>query len=130
MAEDVALHLSVVPISIDTQYLTPSHILDWMAKLQWWEWLLILKVAFIFWMFNVTIILPSIYMQVMLYTDEMTSQQRLNPSTTVRELRHLVTSGLATYSLLQKTREHQELAKVTKHYRAHKRRRRRNVVKI
>ncbi|XP_042229503.1 uncharacterized protein LOC121871350 [Homarus americanus] len=106
MAEDVTFHLSLVPLSIDTQYFSPSHIIDWMTKFQWWEWLIILKVGFIFWVLNITIILPSIYMQVMLYTDEMTSRQTLEPTAMLEELRHIVTWALTKYSLLQKTMAH------------------------
>lgn len=64
MAEDVSIQLDFSPISIDTQYWTLSHAIDWLINLEWWEWLIILKIGFVFWVLNVTVILPSLYMQV------------------------------------------------------------------
>ncbi|ROT78929.1 hypothetical protein C7M84_002325 [Penaeus vannamei] len=64
MAEDVSIQLDFSPISIDTQYLTLNHAINWLINLEWWEWLILLKIGFVFWVLNVTVILPSLYMQI------------------------------------------------------------------
>lgn len=37
---------------------------QWAASLHWWEWLLMTKAVILLWVLNITIILPSIFMQV------------------------------------------------------------------
>ncbi|XP_068200472.1 uncharacterized protein [Palaemon carinicauda] len=108
MAEDVSIHLDYV-LNIDTEYLTPSHIYFWLAELEWWQWVLILKVLLLFWVLSVTVIIPSIYMQVMLYTDEMASrslhQLHAPSSASLPEISRLVQWAITRYSSLQKKGE-------------------------
>ncbi|XP_063872950.1 uncharacterized protein LOC135107213 [Scylla paramamosain] len=61
-------------ISVDPAPLSISQVVEWAARLHWWEWLIMAKAMLLFWVINITVILPSLYMQVMLYTDEMTSR--------------------------------------------------------
>ncbi|XP_071544065.1 uncharacterized protein [Panulirus ornatus] len=131
MAEYVSIHVNLAPPSIDTQYLTPALILDWLSTFQWWQWLLILKFGFILWVFNVTVILPSLYMQVMLYTDEMTSsrqQSHLAADTllVLREVNHLITWAVASYSAIQKEMEFKDnwLDKTERHFKRLQKKRR------
>ncbi|XP_042888975.1 uncharacterized protein LOC122264246 [Penaeus japonicus] len=105
MAEDVSIQLDFSPISIDTQYWTLSHAIDWLINLEWWEWLIILKIGFVFWVLNVTVILPSLYMQVLLYTDEMTSRKMQLPLPNFEESARVLRLGLAKYSVMQEKEE-------------------------
>ncbi|XP_070000228.1 uncharacterized protein [Penaeus vannamei] len=102
MAEDVSIQLDFSPISIDTQYLTLNHAINWLINLEWWEWLILLKIGFVFWVLNVTVILPSLYMQVLLYTDEMTPR-RLQPSPpAVDEMARTLSLGQTRFSFMQR----------------------------
>ncbi|XP_045134981.1 uncharacterized protein LOC123518307 isoform X1 [Portunus trituberculatus] len=65
-------------ISVEPTSLSLPQVVEWAASLHWWEWLIMAKAILLFWVINITVILPSLYMQVMLYTDEMTS--RHNPA--------------------------------------------------
>lgn len=55
-------------ISLDSTTLSlPSSLsqtIQWAASLHWWEWLLMAKAVILFWILNITIVLPSIFMQV------------------------------------------------------------------
>ncbi|XP_064117843.1 uncharacterized protein LOC135223305 [Macrobrachium nipponense] len=104
MAEDVSIHLDF-GLNIDTEYWTPSHIYNWLTELEWWQWLIILKVMLVFWILCVTIIIPSIYMQVLLYTDEMTSRMLHVPASSLQEIGRLVQWAITRYSSMQKSDE-------------------------
>ncbi|XP_047498281.1 uncharacterized protein LOC125045186 [Penaeus chinensis] len=106
MAEDVSIQLDFSPISIDTQYLTLNHAINWLINLEWWEWLILLKIGFVFWVLNVTVILPSLYMQVLLYTDEMTSRKLQPTLPNFVEISRMLRLGKTKYSFMQREESH------------------------
>lgn len=61
MSDDVYIEINWRPFESNITSLTPW---DTLVALSWWQWLLVLKGAFVVWVLTVTIVLPSIYMHV------------------------------------------------------------------
>ncbi|XP_050714678.1 uncharacterized protein LOC126997553 [Eriocheir sinensis] len=88
VAKDLFISFGSTTISLPPAV---SQALMWGAGLHWWEWLLVVKGIVLFWVLNITIVLPSVFMQVMLYTDEMTSRHAPSTVTLLREGQRLLT---------------------------------------
>ncbi|KAK3884615.1 hypothetical protein Pcinc_011122 [Petrolisthes cinctipes] len=121
MSEDVYIEINLRPLEVNLSSLTPW---DTLMTLTWWQWLLVLKGAFFLWVLMVTIVLPSIYMQVMLYTDEMTSRHTPTTTNLIREVRSLLSCALIVFSALQQMESRQNWTSIIQRYETGRRRRR------